>query len=153
MQTALPTRMSRGGFSILLDTSTSKPPFPYHGMGVVTRSEFIRRNRGIATSMMKAYIEGIKVFKTDQDFALKVRAKYTRRSNFDELREEWKEYVDVIPRVPYPTVEGIKAMLGDLRDRFPEADRIDIRRFYDESVVRELDKSGFINALYKSSPK
>ena len=102
---------------------------------------------------MKAYLEGIKVYKTDPELALKVRAKYTRRSNVDELREEWKEYVDVIPRTPYPSVEGIRAMLGDLRGRFPEVDNVDIRRFYDEEFIRDLDKSGFINGLYKSNSK
>lgn len=94
--------------------------------------------------MLKAYVEGIKIYKTDGDFALKVRAKYTRRSNMDELREEWKEYVDVIPKAPYPAVDGIKAMLADLRGTFPETSSVDIRRFFDESFVKDLDNQDLL---------
>ena len=153
MQTALPTRMSRGGFHILLDTATAEPPFPYHGGGLTTKREMIRRNQDIVKSVMKAYVEGIKIYKTDREFALKVGAKYTRRSNMDELQEEWKEYVDVVPKAPYPAINGIKAMLGDLSGSFPETSNVDIRRFFDDSFVRELELSGFINSLYKSGAK
>ncbi len=153
MTTALPTRMSRGGFHILLNTATAEPPFPYHGGGLSTKREMIRRNPGIVSSVMKAYVEGIKIYKTDREFALKVGAKYTRRSNMDELQEEWKEYVDVVPKAPYPAINGIKAMLGDLSGSFPETSHVDIRRFFDDSFVRDLELSGFINNLYKPDAK
>ena len=153
MKTALPTRMSRGGFHVLLDTTTTEFATPYHGMGLSTKREMIRRNPGIVSSVMRAYVEGIKIYKTDREFTLKVRAKYTRRSNMDELREEWKEYVDVVSKAPYPAINGIKAMLGDLSGSFPETSNVDIRRFFDDSFVRELELSGFINSLYKSGAK
>ncbi|MBI4524367.1 MAG: ABC transporter substrate-binding protein [Deltaproteobacteria bacterium] len=153
MQTALPTRMSRGGFHILLDTATAEPPFPYHGMGLSTRREMIRRNPGVVSSVMKAYVEGIKIYKTEREFSLKVRAKYTRRSNMDELQEEWKEYVGLVSKAPYPTISGIKAMLGDLSGSFPETSNIDIRRFYNDRFIRDLEVSGFINNLYKAGAK
>ena len=121
--------------------------------GLTTKREMIRRNPDIVKSVIKAYVEGIKIYKTDREFALKVRVKYTRRSNMDELQEEWKEYVDVVPKAPYPAINGIKAMLGDLSGSFPETSNVDIRRFFDDSFVRDLELSGFINSLYKSGAK
>ena len=139
MKTALPTRMLKGGFHILLDMSTPEFAFPYHGMGLSTKQEIIRRNPDIVRSVIKAYVEGIKIYKTDREFALKVRAKYTRRSGMDELQQEWRMYVDVVPKAPYPAIDGIKTMLTDLTTTFPEARKIDIARFYDDSFVRELE--------------
>ena len=153
METALPTRMSKGGFHILLDAARVSPSFPYHGNGLSATREFIRRNPETVRSVIKAYVEGIKIFKTDREFTLKVRAKYTRRSQMNELEEEWKANVDVVPKAPHPAIDGIKAMLGDLSGSFPETSNVDIRRFFDDSFVKELELSGFINSLYKSGAK
>ncbi len=137
----------------MLDISTTEFAFPYHGMGLSTKQEIIRRNPDIVRSVMKAYVEGIKIYKTDREFTAKVRAKYTRRSDMDELREEWRMYVNVVPKAPYPAIDGIKTMLADLNTTFPDARKIDIDRFYDDSFVRDLEVSGFISNLYKPETK
>ncbi len=113
----------------------------------------IRRNPDMVRSVIKAYVEGIKIYKTDREFTLKVRAKYTRRSDTDELQEEWRIYVNAVPKTPYPAIEGLKSMINDLSNRFPEARKIDSARFFDDSFVRELELSGFIDNLYKSEAK
>ncbi|MBI4527332.1 MAG: ABC transporter substrate-binding protein [Deltaproteobacteria bacterium] len=148
MKTALPTRMLKGGFHVLFDMTT-EASFPYHGMGLSTKRELVRRNPDLVRSVIKAYVEGIKIYKTDAEFSAKVRAKYTRRSDMDELQEEWRMYVDVVPKMPYPTIDGIKAMLADLSSSFSEARKTDAARYYDDSFVRELEVSGFINNLYR----
>jgi hypothetical protein len=50
-------------------------------------------------------------------------------------------------RKPYPPVEGIKQLMQlynthEMRKHKPED-------FYDDSFVKELDQSGFIDSLYK----
>ena len=103
--------------------------------------------------MIKAYVEGIKIYKTDREFVLKVRAKYTRRSDMDELQEDWRTYVNVVPKAPYPAIDGIKNMLNELSNRLPEARNVHIGKFLDDSFVRELELSGFINNLYRPGAK
>jgi ribosomal protein S19E (S16A) len=52
-----------------------------------------------------------------------------------------------LPRKPYPAVEGIRKTIElygyhELRKHSPED-------FYDDGFVRELDRSGYIDSLYK----
>lgn len=52
-----------------------------------------------------------------------------------------------IPRKPYPAVDGIKEVMAVYRYREMQIHRPE--DFYDESFVRELDRSGYIDGLYK----
>ena len=52
-----------------------------------------------------------------------------------------------LPRKPYPTLDGIKKTMElfdspAMRQHKPED-------FYDDSFVRELDESGYIDSLYR----
>jgi len=48
-----------------------------------------------------------------------------------------------------PTVDGLKAVLEELADRNPKAKEADPKKFFDDSFVRQLQSSGFIDALYR----
>jgi ribosomal protein S19E (S16A) len=55
--------------------------------------------------------------------------------------------VTLVPRKPYPNVEGIKKTMElydshEMRKHKPED-------FYDDSFVRELDQSGYIDSRYR----
>ena len=53
---------------------------------------------------------------------------------------------DYIPRKPYPCYEGIRNTM-ELYDS-NEMRRYTPEDFYDDSLMRELDESGFIDSLY-----
>ena len=56
---------------------------------------------------------------------------------------------DILPRKPYPTVEGIKAVLDELSPKLPVAKTAQPRDFMDIRFIDALDRSGFIDRLYK----
>ena len=60
----------RAGASMLADLSQLGVPYTMHGFGA--RKSFIRANRDVTIRFMKAYLEGIYVFKTNKDVALNV---------------------------------------------------------------------------------
>jgi hypothetical protein len=53
----------------------------------------------------------------------------------------------LLPAKPYPSVEGIKTMMEIYDDREMRIHRRE--DFYDASFISELDKSGYIDGLYK----
>jgi hypothetical protein len=55
---------------------------------------------------------------------------------------------DIAPRKPYPTVEGMKAVLDELSPKLPAARTAQPRDFMDTRFIEELDRSGFIDRLY-----
>jgi hypothetical protein len=46
-------------------------------------------------------------------------------------------------------VEGFKTILADLSERGPAAKHANPKDFIDVSLLEELDRSGFIDALYR----
>jgi nucleoid-associated protein YgaU len=60
--------------------------------------------------------------------------------------------LNLISERPYPTVKGIRVVLQEMASKDPKAQAARPEDFVDLTFVRELDKSGFIDRLYKSAP-
>jgi len=54
-----------------------------------------------------------------------------------------------IGRKPFPTWDGVKAMLDVMASDTPSVKQIQAKQLFDFSVLYELDNSGFIYNLYK----
>ena len=54
-----------------------------------------------------------------------------------------------LPRKPYPTIEGFKAVFAELAEQIPAAKSADPKDFIDTRLLEELDRSGYIDGLYK----
>ena len=54
-------------------------------------------------------------------------------------------------RKPYPTQKGVQIILRELGAKDPAARSARPEQFIDASIVKELDSSGFIDRLYKST--
>jgi hypothetical protein len=50
---------------------------------------------------------------------------------------------------PYPSAEGFKTILDDLAKKLPAARTANPKDFIDARFIQELDKSGYIDALYR----
>ena len=56
-----------------------------------------------------------------------------------------------MPPVPYPVVASLQTLLDFMAGELPEAKNACARQFVDDRFIRELETSGFIAALAKSS--
>jgi ABC-type nitrate/sulfonate/bicarbonate transport system substrate-binding protein len=136
------------GYPILAATSTWEAPLA--GNSVMVRPEWFEdpRNLEAVRRFLKATIEGIALFHQDRELTLEVLAKWhgiTDRAYAETIYDsgQW------IPQKPYPCHEGIiKAM-----ERYDsnEMRRFTPEDFYDDSLIRELDESGFIDDLYATA--
>jgi len=76
--------------------------------------------------------------------------KYLRDADTASLSEAYDVYVQkYFLKVPLPTVEGLRAVLEELASRNPKAKDADLKKFFDDSFVRQLQSSGFTDALYR----
>lgn len=132
---------------ILADTS--KMGLSYFDTGVVTTRRFIRGNEDLVRQFMKAYVDAIKVFKTNKAHTIAIASRYARVSDTEALEEAHNYFVDKIPRYPYPTVSGMQTVLNELTRSNPKAGSIKPEELMDARFVKELQNSGFIDNLYK----
>ena len=141
-------RAKKLGYRELLDIAALG--MPYASTGITTRGEVIRKEPDLVRRYMTAQVEAIARMKRDRPFTLNVMGKFLRTTDMEQLSETYDIYANkYLMKVPLPTVEAIRPVLDELEPRNPKAKGQDPRRFFDDRFVRELQSSGFIDALYR----
>lgn len=142
------TQAKKLGHHMLLDVASLGVQYAFTGM--TTRGRLVKEDPDLVRRYMMAQTEAIARAKRDKSTALKVMGKYLRAANPAALAESYD--VDVqkyMLKVPLTTSEAMRSVLDDLAARIPKAKDSDPRRFFDDSFVRQMQSSGFIDALYK----
>ncbi|MBI4317781.1 MAG: ABC transporter substrate-binding protein [Chloroflexi bacterium] len=122
---------------------------PYTQTSVVTRKDYLSKNRETIMSFLMATIEAIAVAKRDKEFTVKVIGKYSNIQDREVLEETYDVIVTkVLPKVPYVTAEGVQTVLNEAAQEDPKAKSAKAEEFFDNRLVKELDDSGFIKKLY-----
>ena len=136
------------GFRELLDIASLN--MPYASTGITTRGEVVRKEPDLVRRYVTAQVEAIARMKRDRPFTLNVMSKFLRTTDNAQLSEAYEIYANNhLARVPLPTAEAMRAVLEELESRNPKAKGQDPKKFYDDRFVRELQTSGFIDALYR----
>jgi NitT/TauT family transport system substrate-binding protein len=137
----------RAGSILISDLSQLGVPYTMHGFGV--RKSYIRSNRDVVVRFMRAYLEGIYVFKTNKEVALNVLKKYTRLDDLSLVQVSYDEMSQrLIRRVPYPDRDGIQTIIDQLAKTRPQMKSLNPDDFIDPSILKEIEDSGFIKKLY-----
>jgi hypothetical protein len=75
-------------------------------------------------------------------------SKYARTTNEDYLESAYSATAKLYDVVPLVTRPGVEVQIKDATSRKPGA-QLRFEDMVDESIVRELDKSGFIEKVFK----
>ncbi|HEX7231494.1 MAG TPA: ABC transporter substrate-binding protein [Candidatus Binatia bacterium] len=123
--------------------------FPVQASALVTTEQFIRKNPDLMRRAAKSIIESIHLIKTNPELTKRAIRKYMRFKDDRDTDEAYQIMRDVTSRKPYPTVEGMRTVLDELSLKLPAAKTAQPREFIDTRFIEELDRSGFIDQLYK----
>ena len=138
----------REGFREMLDIASLG--MPYASSGITVRRSFMNQRKDATLNYVKAIVEAIARVKRDKPFAVEVMGKYLRTKDKEMLEETYEiALTKYLKRVPYPTPEAFRNVLDELAQVNPKAKGQDPKRFYDDAILQELDKSGFVNGLYR----
>jgi len=134
------------GMTILADLP--KLGLVYQHTSAATTKRYIRENPDIVRRYVKSQVEAVHRIYTDKETSIKVLSKYFGHGvERDILEKTWANLLNdlVLPRKQYPSLEGIKTILATEAKGKPGKPE----DFVDMTFVRELDKSGYIDSLYK----
>lgn len=138
------------GYKVLLDLADTDIYY-LQTMLATTRSH-IRANRDKVSRFLKGYLEGIAFFKQNRKESLEVVKKKLRISteqernlerSFDLLSAKYYE------QMPFPSLRGVETVLGFVEKDNPKAKGADPKSFVDDSLLREIEQSGFVKTLYQ----
>ncbi len=121
----------------------------YQGTGLVTTQRYIAKNRDIARRMVKSYVEAIHIVKTNPEVTKRAFVKYRKTKDEKQLEDAYQTLRETVKQKPYPNLEAFKTIFKDVSDRIPAAKTANAKEFVDISFLEELDKSGYIDGLYR----
>ncbi|MGB7948665.1 MAG: ABC transporter substrate-binding protein [Candidatus Binatia bacterium] len=146
----LTVKATKMGFNTLADLQMLGLEYQHTGLAV--SQTMIKTQPELVRNVLKAFVEGIHYMKTNRKEALAVLAKYLKTDDPDALQEAYEaELQALVPEKPYPTTKGIQIMLREMGIKDPNARSARPEQFVDLTFIKELDSSGFIDRLYKTT--
>jgi NitT/TauT family transport system substrate-binding protein len=136
-----------GGMKIL--ANMAEMDIPIQHIGLVTSQKFVQANPDLTRRIVKSFLEGIHLMRTNPEVAKKALSKYMRITDPKELEESYQLLKSLIAIKPYPTLEGFKTVFAELAEKVPAARTANPKDFVDTRILEEFDRSGFIDGLYK----
>lgn len=135
------------GYRELIDYDKAGVVYPYNTITALRQTP--AKNPDLTERVLKTVIEGSYIAKTEREKSLTIMKKYMRGTS-DEILEETYQYAkSVTEEVPTPSLEITKAALEILSYDYPKAKETDPNLIIDTSIMKRIEQSGFIKALYK----
>lgn len=133
------------GFRELADLR--KSDIEYAGSSIAGIGAYIKAHPQLVENFLKGYIESLHFFRTQKEKTLAGIMKFLRMNDRARAEEGYEYYVDLMPVMPYPSAQGVRAVLQFLAPKQPKAATASPEEFYDVSYLKKIEESGFTKAL------
>ena len=138
------------GYRVLLDMADTDVYY-LHTMIATTRG-YIKNNRDKVSRYLKGYLEGLAFVKQHKKESVEIVKKKLRIGA--EQEHNLERSIDLLSakyyeQLPYPSMRGVETVLGFVEKDNPKAKTADPKSFVDDSLLREIEASGFIKTLYQ----
>lgn len=135
-------------YRILISTADFQKRFDFPYICATTTKSYLSRQRETVRKVLMAHIEATQFFKTRKEESKKIIAKYSRIGNENYLEAAYTASAMLYDVVPLVTRAGVETQIKEAVGRKPGA-QLRYEDMVDESIVRELEKRGFIDKVYK----
>jgi len=132
-------------FNILADAGALG--IPYFNTGICGSAKLLQKNEGKILNFLRAYLEAIKIFKTEPEYTLKTLAQFSRVNDQELLKEAYEYNKTRIPDMPYPSLSAMQAVVDPLVAADPKAGKVDAKNFITDRFLKKLEEEGFVQRL------
>jgi NitT/TauT family transport system substrate-binding protein len=135
------------GMRVLANMEEMNVPFQHTGL--VTTQAQLAKSPDVSRRVIKSFVEGIHLATVNPEIVKQAFRRYIRLQQEREQEEALQVLRSFLPRKPYPSLEGFKAVFAELAEQIPAARSADPKDFVDSRFLEELDRSGYIDGLYR----
>lgn len=135
------------GFRVL--TSLQEAGVKYSFDIVFVMRDFAGKNRDTVIRFLKGFLQGIAYTKTRPAESIETLRRWMRMDDQEALGESYKILAEMVPARPYGTEEGWRNLLESMSETNPKGKPLTSKEMFDYSYLQEIEKSGFIDSLYK----
>jgi ABC-type nitrate/sulfonate/bicarbonate transport system substrate-binding protein len=132
----------RPGYNELVDLAAQRIPLLQGA--IIVRRAYLKAERPTVLNFVKAFIESIHLIKQRPEVIVASLVKHLRVKP-DIAKEAYRSFAHVWEDVPYVRAESVQTII-DLQPKELVKD-ITPERYIDNSLVKELESSGFIKSL------
>ena len=132
-------------FNVLADAAALG--IPYFNTGMCGSAKLLLKNEGRILNFLRAYVEAIKIFKTEPEYTLKALAQFSRVNDQELLKEAYEYNRNRIPDIPYPSVKAMQAVIDPLIEAEPKLGKVDAKNYVSDRFLKRLEEEGFLKKL------
>ena len=114
---------------------------------LASRRDYIKSRRDNVRRFLEAYLEGIKMARTEPEYAKQVIGKYTKTTDTADLDNSYQTFLPAWEKLPLIPAAAVQTMLDFATH--PKAKTAKPETLIDNSILNEIGKSGFVDRLYK----
>jgi NitT/TauT family transport system substrate-binding protein len=141
-------RLRQKGLTILGEYSDLKQPMI--NQSVMVSSALLQQKPEIAENFLRAMIESMAFTFAPRNKAAVVRT-VMRRLKTDQLSAEegYDDLMRAVEKKPFPSVDGLRNAQRLMKLRTPKIGELKVETIIDGRIMRKLEDTGFIDAVYK----
>jgi len=119
------------------------------GGGLNTATVVLQKSRPQVVRFLRGYMEAVQYLKSHKDESLRIFSKYVRNPDLGIMAYLYEEISTRVEPGLRPQSEAVRALLDLAALDLPQAKRLTEKDNWDLSLIEEIQKSGFLEQLYK----
>jgi ABC-type nitrate/sulfonate/bicarbonate transport system substrate-binding protein len=139
-------RAQQAGYRVLADLG--QLGIPYQSTVIVGLQPYIEAQPEVTRRFVRAILEGIQLYLTDDEASRAALAKYTHTDDPALLNATIAYYRQIVERRPYPTLAGLQTVLDEVATHDPRARTVRPQDLVNTGPLEELERAGVFAELY-----
>jgi len=125
-----------------------KMNIPFFNTGILGSKRYLDKQEAKLINFLRAYLEAIKVLKTEKEYSVKALAQFTRVQNLKAIAEGYDYFVNQLQNVPYPSVEAMQAVVAQIAETNARARGVDAKNYVNDRYLKRLEDEGFVKKIW-----
>jgi len=148
VDTVFSKRLAERGFTVLGDSQRTNIPFV--GIDIAATQAYISEQADAVQNLIKALLESLAYIVTPKNHAgiVELIMKRLKISDHAPAEEGYQDLIRNMSRKPYPAADGLRNVQRYTKTQNPRITEVKIEDLIDNSFIRKLDESGFMDRLF-----
>ncbi|HEY3153789.1 MAG TPA: ABC transporter substrate-binding protein [Candidatus Binatia bacterium] len=125
-----------------------KMDIPFFNTGLLGSKRYLNKQEAKVMNFLRAYLEAIKVLKTEREYSIKALAQFTRVQNLKAVQEGYDYFIKQLEPVPYPSIAAMQAVVDQIAESNPKAKGIDAKNYVNDRYLKRLEEEGFVKKIW-----
>ena len=125
-----------------------KMDIPFFNTGLLGSRRFLDKQEARVMNFLRAYLEAIKILKTEREYSIKALGQFTRVQNLKAVQEGYDYFVKQLEPVPYPSVIAMQAVVDQIAETNPKAKSVDAKSYVNDRYLKRLEEEGFVKKIW-----